>query len=81
MNDYIEIFDENNISKKMEVVCTYKLSKYNSNYIIYCELDKSHYYIAKYKNNDISDLDTNLNDDEFNIGNEILKELTNESRN
>lgn len=47
--DYISIIDENNNSKKMEIVSTFELEGYNNKYIIYCELDKSHYYIAKYK--------------------------------
>ena len=49
--DYIEITDEKGNNKKMEVVCTFKLKEYNFNYIIYSEMDKSHYYIAKYKGN------------------------------
>lgn len=47
--NYISIIDENNNSKKMEIVSTFELEGYNNKYIIYCELDKSHYYIAKYK--------------------------------
>ena len=72
--DYIYVTDENNNEKQMEVVSTFKLDGYNFNYIIYCELDKSHFYIAKYRDN-IDDLDTNLSDKEINLCNIIFEEI------
>ncbi len=77
--DYIEITDEKGNNKKMEVVCTFKLKEYNFNYIIYSEMDKSHYYIAKYKDN-TDDLITDLTDDEFNTASKVFEEVFNETR-
>lgn len=60
MKDYIEITDKNNNKRKVEVITIFQLEGYESNYIIYRELDGSHDYIAKYQNNDFATLDTNL---------------------
>ena len=78
--DYIEVLDENNNSNKMEVVCTFKLKNYNYNYIIYRELDKSHYYLAKYLDNK-DDLITDFDDKEFEEATKVFEEVTNETRN
>lgn len=75
MKDYIEVFDEQGKMEIMEAVCTFKLKNYDSNYIIYCELDKSHYYLAKYDNNDISDLNTDFKQDEFDQAFKVFKEI------
>lgn len=72
--DYIYITDENMNEKKMEVVSTFELEGYDSKYIIYNELDKSHYYLAKYKD-DIDSLDTNLSDKEIKLCNTIFEEI------
>ena len=75
MKDYIEVFDEQGKMEIMEAVCTFKLKNYDSNYIIYSELDKSHYYLAKYDNNDISDLNTDFKQDEFDQAFKVFKEI------
>lgn len=75
MKDYIEVYDEQGKMEIMEAVCTFKLKNYDSNYIIYCELDKSHYYLAKYDNNDISDLNTDFKQDEFDQAFKVFKEI------
>ena len=76
MKDYIEVYDENDNYQIMEAVCTFKLKKYeNNNYIIYTELDKSHYYLAKYDNDDISNLNTDFDDDEFDLAFNVFKEV------
>ena len=49
--DYIYITDENNNKIKMELVTTFELKNRDYKYIIYCELDKSHLYLAKYIDN------------------------------
>lgn len=77
MKDYIEIYDDNGKMQIMEAVMTFYLNEFKSNYIIYSELDKSHYYLAKYDNNQISELNTDFEDKEFekaaNIFNEVIK--------
>lgn len=72
--DFVYIKDENNYEKKMEIVSVFELDGYDYKYIIYCELDKSHYYLAKYKDN-VEDLDTDLSDKELSLCNAIFKEI------
>lgn len=73
--DYIYITDENNNKIKMELVTTFELKNRDYKYIIYCELDKSHFYLAKYKDN-IEELNTDFTDSEYKLCNEIFKEVT-----
>lgn len=72
--DYIYITDDNNQEKKMEVVTIFDLEGYDYKYIIYSELDKSHYYLAKYKEN-ISNLDTNISAKERKLCDVIFQEV------
>ena len=74
MKNYIDIIDEENNKKKMEIVTTFNLDGYSDNYIIYSELDKSHFYVAKYKDNK-NDLDTDLSNKELMLCNKVLKEV------
>ena len=73
MKDYIKIYDQNNNERTVEIVTTFKLEQYNSNYIIYKELDNSHYYIAKYNGEDIVDLDTDLSKEEISLVEKIFE--------
>lgn len=73
--DYIYITDENNNRFKMELVTTFELKNRDYKYIIYCELDKSHFYLAKYKDN-IEELNTDFSEFEYKLCNEIFKEVT-----
>lgn len=72
--DYIYITDDKDNKQKMELVSTFELEGYNYKYIIYSELDKSHYYIAKYQDN-IEDLNTNLSDKELELCNTMFEEI------
>lgn len=72
--DFIYVEDLNKKKKKMEVVTTMELEGYPSNYIVYCELDHSHYYVAKYKDN-IEELDTNLTEKEIELCTIIVNEV------
>ena len=80
MKDYIEVYDDDGKMEIMEAVMTFHLNEYQSNYIIYSELDKSHYYLAKYNNNDMSDLDTDFEDKEFEKAANIFNEVINDAR-
>ena len=73
--DYIYITDENNNKIKMELVTTFELKNRDYKYIIYCELDKSHFYLAKYKDN-IEEVNTDFSESEYKLCNEIFKEVT-----
>lgn len=73
MKDYIYVYDENNSKIKMEVVTIFNIDKYDFNYIIYKEIDNSKYYIAKYKGENIVDLNNNLSEDEMKFANSIFK--------
>ena len=73
MKDYIEITDQFNNKRTVEVVTTSKLKQYNSNYIIYKELDIDSYFIAKYRGEDVVDLDTNLTQEELSLIEKIFE--------
>lgn len=64
--DYIDITLDTGVTRRMEVVSTFNLKHYKFNYIIYCEIDKSHYYLAKYIDS-VSQLNTNFSDDEYEL--------------
>lgn len=69
------IYIKNTYGQKIpfEAVTVYNLEKSKYNYIIYRDLEQKDYYIAKYLGDDIADLDTNLTEEELDIGNKILK--------
>ena len=73
MQDLIEITDKNNEKRMVEVETTFKLDGYDYNYIIYRELDKSHNYLARYKGDNIVNLDTNLSPLELELAEIIFK--------
>ena len=75
MNDYIEIIDEDGKETTYEVVSTFKLEGYSSNYILYKEIDNSHLYIAKYNGTSMSDLDTNLSEEELALARGLFEEV------
>ena len=81
MKNYIDVYDENGNHKQMEVVSTFNLEGFSDNYIIYSETDKSHFYIAKYKGDQIIDLDTNLSNEELILCNKVFKEILKNVRN
>ena len=72
--DYIEITDSNNTKIKMEVVNIFKLEGYSKKYIIYKELEGSHYYLAKFQEN-IEELDTNFSSKEYEMCQKIFNEV------
>ena len=77
--DIIDVYDVHGRKQKMEVVSIFKIKDYDSNYIIYCDLGKKNYYIAKYKGEKIVDLDTNLSEEELLLCNDFFeKVITNE---
>ena len=80
MKDLIEVYDENNNKEEMEVVTTFKLDEYDYNYIIYRTLDQKHYYVAKYKGENIVDLNTDLSNEELILCNKVFKEVLENAR-
>ena len=64
--DYIEVYDDKNNKKKMEVVTTFQLENRDFNYIVYRELDGSRTYLAKYKDN-VDELNTNISETELKL--------------
>lgn len=75
MKDIIEITLDDGSVKEMEIVSIFELEGYSYHYIIYSELDKSHYYIAKYMGDEIVDLSTDLSDDEMKLAKTIYEEV------
>ena len=72
--DFIEIYDENDNKKKMEVVCTFRLKGYNYNYMIYKEIDNSHYYLGKYSDDNFN-LSTDFDENELKEANKVFTEV------
>ena len=79
MKDYIEIYDENNNTSKMEIVCTFKLQGFKYTYIIYKD-NSNHHYLAKYLDNQ-DNLITDISDKEYEYASKVFDEVTNETRN
>ena len=46
--DYIDITLDTGVTRRMEVVSIFNFINYKFIYFIYCEIDKSHYYLAIY---------------------------------
>ena len=76
--DYIYVIDDENKKEKMEVVSIFNFEDSNYNYIIYKSLLKEEYFIGKYQGDNITLLDTNLNEKELNFANNILNTLIGE---
>lgn len=64
MKDYIEIIDDEGNEETFELVSTFNIEGYSSNYVVYKNIDTNKLYIAKYNGMNISDLDTDLSDEE-----------------
>ncbi|MDO4996648.1 MAG: hypothetical protein Q4E69_05665 [Bacilli bacterium] len=64
MKDYIEIIDDEGNEETFELVSTFNIEGYSSNYVIYKNIDTDKLYLAKYNGMNISDLDTDLSDEE-----------------
>ena len=77
--DFVYIEDVHRGKVKMEVVSTFELEGYLFHYIIYKELDGSHYYLAKYKDN-VEELDTHISDNEYRLCDAIFKEVVGDVR-
>ena len=76
--DYITITKDNGEKETMEVVTIFNKSDSDYNYIIYKTLNNSDYYTAKYKGDEIVDLDTNLDRDETEYAKGIFGALVGE---
>lgn len=73
MKDLIEITDKSGKTRQVELITKFQLEGYDYNYIIYKELDVSHNYVARYKGENIVNLDTNLSQLELTLANIIFK--------
>ena len=63
--DIIYVYDDSGNNIKMEVVSTFNIDIYDSNYIIYRDLDKSSYYVDKFSSGNIINLNTDFDDEEL----------------
>ena len=73
--DYIFITKSDNTVEKMEAVTIFNISNSDYNYIIYKSLKTGDYYAGKYLGDDISDLDTNLEDEKYLKGSDKLARI------
>lgn len=69
--NYIDIYDDKNQKHKMKIINTIFMD--NKRYIIYSELDESHYYVARY--NEEGTLETDLSEQEIKRCEAILEEI------
>ena len=76
--DMITIVDETGNKKQMEVCLTFKLANCLDSYVIYSELDKSHYYIGKYME-DMMNIDTILTNEEYQLCESIFERVVGEN--
>lgn len=58
--------------RKMEIVSIFNIDDSEYNYIIYSELDRSHYYFAKYLGEDIVDLIVDVDEKESAAAVEVM---------
>ena len=72
--DTITVIDENGNNKTMEVCLTFNINGYDETYLIYNELDKSHYYIGKYSSDNMN-IDTNLTKEEYDLCDKIFEKV------
>lgn len=75
MKDYIEIIDNNNNKRLVEIVTIFKLDGFDYNYIIYRETDGSHNYLAKYKGSNIVNLETDFSEEELKLSEIIYRSI------
>ena len=73
MGDHINVFMANGDEIKMEVVSIFDIDGYDFHYIIYTELDRSHYYLAKFVGENIVDLLNDFDEKELSLANKIFK--------
>lgn len=73
MKDLIEITDKSGNKRQVELITKFELDGYDYNYIIYRELDGSHNYVARYKGENVVNLDTNLSKLELELAKIIFK--------
>jgi len=71
--NYFNIVMDDGNKKKMEIVSIFNIENYEFNYIIYRELDKSHYFVAKYIGDEIVNLSTDLSDEEYKFAKKIFE--------
>ena len=72
--NYVYVYNSDNKKEKMEVISIFNLSISDYKYIIY-KSDKNEYYIAKYKGDNITNLETNLDSIELKLANAVFKEI------
>ena len=73
--DIIDVYDDKGKKQKMEVVSIFNIKGYDYNYIIYCDLSRKNYYVAKFKGEKIVDLDTKLSDAELFLCNDFFEKV------
>ena len=71
--DYIYVYNEKNEEEKMEVVLIYEIPNNKYHYIIYRTMDGKNYYTGKYEGEEIVDLNTDLDSNEMEFANKVLK--------
>lgn len=73
--DTFKILNDKNETLTMEIINVFEINGYPYHYIIYTELDHSHYYLAKYTGENIVDLITEFDDAEFAMANEVFNKV------
>lgn len=71
--DCIDIIMDDGTKKKMEVVNIFEIDGYKYHYIIYTEIDRSHYYLAKFLGDNIATLSMDFDEKELMLANKIFE--------
>lgn len=77
MENVFEITTSDNKKEQMQLICDFVWE--NKKYIIYSQINKKDYYVAKY--NEDESLDTNLSDKELAYCNKIFLEVVKNVKN
>ena len=73
--DIFNIYDKNGKKKQMQAITIYSIEKTGYNYIIYKELKKEKYYVAKFKGETTVELNTQLDKRETEYANAVLNKI------
>ena len=73
--DLFWVTDDKGNKLQMEAVVMYSIKLTGFNYIIYRDIDQSNYYVAKFKDDDVQTMITDLDEKEYSYAKIVLNEV------
>lgn len=73
--DLFWVTDDKGNKLQMEAVVMYSIKLTGFNYIIYRDIDQSNYYVAKFKDDDVQTMITDLDEKEYSYAKIVLDEV------